>query len=87
MLKAVTPIHYRMSRHTRNLLRVYYNKGLLDSPIAERMVTDLAVTLSPSERQVYEDVEHYISTTYQAASPDKKTAVGFVMTIRSKSVV
>ena len=26
-LKAVTPVHYRMSRHTRNLLRDYHKKG------------------------------------------------------------
>jgi SNF2 family DNA or RNA helicase len=81
LLKAVTPIHFRMSRHTRNLLREYHKKGLLDSPIADRVVTDLPVILSPSERQLYEDVERYISTIYQSASPDKKTAVGFVMTI------
>ncbi len=81
MLKAVTPVHYRMSRHTRSLLREYHKKGLLDSPIADRVVTDLPVILSASERAVYEDVEHYISETYQSATPDKKTAVGFVMTI------
>ena len=81
LLKAVTPVHFRMSRHTRSLLREYFKKGLLDSPIADRVVTNKAVILSPAERQLYEDVEHYISETYQAASPDKKTAVGFVMTI------
>jgi SNF2 family DNA or RNA helicase len=81
LLKACSPIYHRMSRHTRNLLRQYFKKGLLDSPIAERKVLDKAVVLSPAERQMYDAVEDYISTTYQAASPDKKTAVGFVMTI------
>jgi len=81
ILKAVTPVHYRMSRHTRSLLREYHKKGLLDSPIADRVVSDLPVNLSAAERAVYEAVEHYISETYQSASPDKKTAVGFVMTI------
>ena len=81
VLKSCSPIYHRMSRHTRNLLRQYFKKGLLDSPIADRKVDDKAVVLSGAERVLYDAVEDYISTTYQAASPDKKTAVGFVMTI------
>jgi len=81
IMKANTPVQRRMSRHTRNLLRHYYKAGLLDSPIAERKVEDVPIPLSSSERQVYEAVENYISTTYQGAAPGKKTAVGFVMTI------
>ena len=81
LLKLGTPIRARMSRHTRNLLREYHARGLIDSPIAERDVDDIAVEMSPQERAVYEAVEDYISTTYQAATPDKKTAVGFVMTV------
>lgn len=81
VLKSCSPIHHRMSRHTRNLLRQYFKKGLLDSPIADRKVDDKAVVLSTAERELYDAVEDYISTTYQAASPDKKTSVGFVMTI------
>lgn len=81
LLKSCSPIYHRMSRHTRNLLREYFKKGLLDSPIAERVVFDKAVVLSPAERELYDAVEAYISTTYQAASQDKKSAVGFVMTI------
>ena len=81
LLKACSPIYHRMSRHTRNLLRQYFKKGLLDSPIADRKVLDKAVVLSAAERELYDAVEDYISTTYQSASPEKKTAVGFVMTI------
>jgi len=81
VLKIGSPVRYRMSRHTRNLLREYYKRGLLDSPIAERQITDMPVELSPAERNLYDEVERYISEAYQAASPDKKTAVGFVMTI------
>jgi len=81
LLRSCSPIYHRMSRHTRNLLRRYFKKGLLDSPIADRKVLDKAVVLSTAERELYDAVEDYISTTYQSASPDKKTAVGFVMTI------
>ncbi len=81
LLKLVTPIRHRMSRHTRNLLREYFKKGLLDSPIADRQVTDVPVELTTAEREVYDAIEDYIRNTYEAASPDTKTAVGFVMTI------
>lgn len=81
LLKSCSPIYHRMSRHTRNLLREYFKNGLLDSPIADRKVLDKAVELSAAERELYDAVEDYIGTTYQSASPDKKTAVGFVMTI------
>ena len=80
-LRLVSPIQHLMSRHTRPLLRAYYKQGLLSSPIADREVTDLPITMSTQERALYEAVEDYISTTYQAASPDKKTAVGFIMTV------
>ena len=75
-----------MSRHTRNLLREYHARGLLDSPIAERDVDDVAVEMAPQERAVYEAVEDYISTTYENASPEKKNAVGFVMTVYRRRV-
>ena len=81
MLKVGSPVRHRMSRHTRNLLREYFKKGLIDSPMAERQVKDVAIKMAPAERELYEAVEDYISDTYQAAAKDKKTAVGFVMTV------
>ena len=81
MLKVGSPVRHRMSRHTRNLLREYFKKGLIDSPIAERQVKDVPIDMTPAESALYKEVEDYISDTYQAAATDKKTAVGFVMTI------
>ncbi len=37
--------------------------------------------MSDQERQVYEDVEQYISSVYNRSSLDRRIAVGFVMTI------
>lgn len=68
LLKTVSPIRHRMSRHTRDLLRQYYKKGLLNTPIPDRDVVDLPVQLSPPERALYEAVEDYISDTYEAAA-------------------
>ena len=81
VLRRFSPIRYRMSRHTRGLLRLYYEKGLLETPIASRDVRDAAIEMAPSERALYEAVEDYISTTYNNAAANKRTAVGFVMTI------
>jgi SNF2 family DNA or RNA helicase len=86
ILKSASPVQRLMSRHTRSLLREYHKKGLLDSPIATRLVRDVSIELTPSERALYDAVEDYISTTYQAADPDKKNAVGFVMTIYRRRV-
>ncbi len=86
VLRAASPVRYRMSRYTRTHLRQYARNGLLDSPIADRDVTDVAIEMVPGERALYEAVEEYISKTYQAATPGKRNAVGFVMTTYRRRV-
>jgi SNF2 family DNA or RNA helicase len=81
VMKANSPIKRLISRHTRELLRTYASKGKLSARIAQREVRDRFVPMSVAERQVYEDMENYISSTYNNTSPDKRTAMGFVMTI------
>lgn len=81
LLKAGNPVSRRMSRHTRSLLREYFKRGMIDAPVPDRDVRDIAVELSSAERSLYEAVEDYISDTYEKASREKKTAVGFVMTV------
>jgi len=44
-------------------------------------VEDRFVAMSEAEHRVYESVEDYISSTYNAAAATERTAVGFVMTI------
>ncbi|GIU78634.1 MAG: hypothetical protein KatS3mg005_1872 [Bryobacteraceae bacterium] len=81
VLKACSPLRWRMVRHTRELLRSYRRAGKLDLPIAEREVRDIAVEMTPAERALYSQVEDYISETYARADAKKRTAVGFVMTV------
>jgi len=81
LLKANTPVRKLMSRHTRELLRRYFKDGKLGIRIADREVEDRFVLMSFAERGVYEEVEDYISGTFNQASPEKRTAVGFVMTV------
>ena len=81
VLRRFSPIRYLMSRHSRQLLREYHKKGLLDTPIATREPKDVVVPMTPAERELYDAVEEYISTTYNNAAQDQRSAVGFVMTI------
>ena len=81
LLRAQSPVGRLISRHTRDLLRRYHKAGKLLTPIADREVDDRFVPLSADEARIYEEVENYISTTYNQASAKEKNAVGFVMTI------
>ncbi len=81
VLRACSPLRWRMVRHTRELLRSYYRAGKLGLLVPERQVTDIAIQMTPAERQLYAQVEDYIAETYRQAPEDKRTAVGFVMTV------
>jgi len=81
LMKLNTPLRALVSRHTRELLRRYHAAGKLKTPIATRQVEDRFVEMTAAERQVYEQVEDYIGSTYNNAAAQERTAVGFVMTI------
>ena len=81
VMRSQTPIRHLVSRHTRELLRRYHKEGLLATPVADRRVEDRFVEMTAGERGLYDAVEDYISSTYNQAAADERTAVGFVMTI------
>jgi SNF2 family DNA or RNA helicase len=82
VMRASTPVARLVSRYTRDLLRRYHKAGKISARIADREVRDEFIDLSPDlERPLYEAVEDYISKTYNRADPDRKNAVGFVMTV------
>ncbi|MBR0761574.1 helicase-related protein [Bradyrhizobium japonicum] len=81
IIKMSTPVRALVSRHTRELLRKYFKAGKLSTAVATRQVEDRFIPLSPEEDDLYQQVESYISETYNAAAPDVRSAVGFVMTI------
>ena len=86
LMRAYTPIRHLVSRHTRQLLRRYAQKGLLNAPIAARAVEDRFLPMTAAERALYEAVEAYIANTYNQASAAERSAVGFVMTIYRRRV-
>jgi SNF2 family DNA or RNA helicase len=75
LFQAVTPLRFRMVRNTRELLRRY------KLPIAQRDPREVVVDMSPAESKLYSDVEDFISDSFAAAPPEKRSAVGFVMTV------
>ena len=81
VMRAHTPVRRLVSRHTRKLLRGYFKAGTLTTPIADRRVEDRFLEMTAEERALYDAVEDYIASTYNQASLDERTAVGFVMTI------
>jgi SNF2 family DNA or RNA helicase len=81
ILKAFTPVRRLISRHTRSLLRRYYEAGRISTSIPAREVSDRFVFLSEEEARVYGAMEDYISSTYNNAAKERRSAVGFVMTI------
>jgi SNF2 family DNA or RNA helicase len=81
IIKRSTPVSALVSRHTRELLRRYFKAGKISTAVARRQVEDRFIPLSTEEGDLYSQVETYISETYNAATPDARNAVGFVMTI------
>ena len=81
VMRSWTPIRHLVSRHTRELLRRYAREGMLDTTIAERDVADEFIDMTPAESALYEEVDDYISTTYEKAEANVRNAVGFVMTV------
>ena len=81
LAKRWTPVQGLISRHSRDLLRSYKQQGSMDLAIGTRHVDDRFLESTPQERALYDAVEDFISTQYAQASGQKKSAVGFVMTI------
>ena len=84
IMRAHTPVAGLISRHTRDLLREYHRRGMIDSLIADRHVVDEFLDMTPAEEAVYHALEDYISSTYNNAAQDERSAVGFVMTTYRK---
>jgi superfamily II DNA or RNA helicase len=75
LLQAASPLRHRMVRNTRELLRRY------NLPVPKRDPREVVVEMTPAESALYSAVEDFIGDAYRAASPEKRSAVGFVMTV------
>lgn len=75
LLQAASPLRHRMVRNTRELLRRY------KLPLPKRDPREVVVEMTPTESALYTAVEDFIGDVYRAASPEKRSAVGFVLTV------
>ncbi len=81
IMRANTPVRRLVSRNTRELLRRYFQQGMMTTPVAKRQVKDRFLKMSDAERAMYDAVEEYIASAYGKAEEQERPAVGFVMTI------
>jgi len=80
-----TPLKDRMFRHTRDTLRQYYRRGLLERDIPVRQVQDNAIALESSREAVlYRAVSDYVRHFYRLAQKENRKALGFLMTLYRK---
>jgi hypothetical protein len=84
-LRTHTPMHDRVFRTTRSVLRHYKERGLLaaDATIPFRHVVDRFIPMTPAETTLYERIETYISRYYDAylTGPASQKPLGFIMTV------
>ncbi|BAZ33960.1 helicase-like protein (plasmid) [Cylindrospermum sp. NIES-4074] len=80
-----TPLKDLMFRHTRDTLRQYYQRGLLEKDIPTRVVQDNAITLEPQrEVPLYVAVSDYVRHFYRLAQKEQRSCLGFLMTLYRK---
>lgn len=77
-----TPLKDLMFRHTRDTLREYYRRGILEKDIPRRIVSDNAIALEPNrEVPLYQAVSDYVRHFYRLAQKENRKALGFLMTL------
>ncbi len=83
IMKQSAPGHMLMSRHTRQLLREYREKGLLDAPVPKRNARDIPIAMTPAERDLYKDIKPLIQQCYSNRDINRM-ALGFITTVFRK---
>lgn len=85
LLFALAPLSRVMLRHTRDLLRLYKEKGQLRANLAVRSILPIPkITFSTDERRVYEDLQTYcdeLTRQIGIASPEDegRVSLGFYL--------
>lgn len=80
-----TPLKDYMFRHTRDTLREYYKRGMLERDVPTRFVQDNAINLEARrEIPLYRAVSDYVRDFYRLAQKQERKALGFLMTLYRK---
>ena len=80
IMRACHPVVACVHRHTRELLREYHSQGLISQHIPVRQPQEEWLEMSGAEREMYSEVESYISRYYNQYE-EERAGLGFVMTI------
>ena len=80
LMRTCHPVVHGVHRHTRDLLRKYYEQGLIAQHIPNRDPQEVWLEMSPEESELYDEVERYISHYYNQYE-EERPGLGFVMTI------
>lgn len=80
MARRHTPLQRYLFRNTRELLRQYVDKGLLQANIPRREPTIRRVEFLPEEAELYLRITEYISEFY-ARYESERRGLGFIMTV------
>lgn len=74
------PVQFLIHRNTRNLLRKYFQQGILKQHIPNRRPDPIWLDMSDEEESLYQDIENYISEYYKKYE-DVRRGLGFIMTV------
>ena len=80
LMRKCHPVVTCVHRHTRHLLRDYHSQGLITQHIPTRQPQEVWLEMSDAERELYSEVENYISRYYNQYE-EERPGLGFVMTI------
>jgi superfamily II DNA or RNA helicase len=82
-----TPLAVHVFRHTRQTLRAYKERGLLQSGLAVREPEDVPVTFqTPAEQTLYNRIDELCGEFYRLAElpEEERSGVGFLMAVFRK---
>ena len=80
LMRTCHPVVTGIHRHTRDLLRQYHDQGFITQHIPAREPREIWLEMSDAERELYSEVETYISRYYNQYE-EERAGLGFVMTI------
>ena len=80
MARRHTPLQHYLFRSTRDLLRQYVAKGLLNAKVPRRRPAIQRISFLPEEEALYLRITEYISDFY-ARFEQERRGLGFIMTV------
>ena len=78
------PAKLGMSRHTRDLLKRYKERGLLDAPVPSRVAYPVPIAMSDDEQALYDSITRLVRVCYKRAASGNRAAIGFINTVYFK---